>query len=138
MSHDDEAFDEAANEQVTIEIQHSVSHADTATRLWVSHSSPTSPHLRAVQWQARRKLPQRPESCLDEGNDNAKSGRDVHQKFAGSDKRVDWLSKLENQERQKEKIAQRFDKIIMHVEHATKRELTNPSNLNGKLGLNEQ
>ena len=29
----------------------------------VSHNSPTNPHLRAVQWQARRKPLQRPESC---------------------------------------------------------------------------
>ena len=33
------------------------------TRLRVSRSSPTSLHLRTVQWQARRERPQRPESC---------------------------------------------------------------------------
>ena len=43
---------------------------------------------------------------------------------AGADNRVDWLSKLENRERQKEKTAQRFDKI-KQVENA----MTNASHL---------
>ena len=92
----------------------------------------------AFQWQERRKLLQRPVRFLDERNDNANSGRDVHQNFVGSDNRVNCLSKFENQERQKARTAQRIDKVIMQVEHATKRELTNTSNLNGKLSLNKQ
>ena len=68
---------ETANEQFIIEIQPSVSRTDTATKLQVLCNSPTNPHLRAFQWQTRRKLPQRPESCSLQQNDHAKSERTV-------------------------------------------------------------
>ena len=55
---------------------------------------------------------------LDERNDNAKFGSGGHQNCADADNRVDWLSKLGNQEQQK-------------------RELTNTSDLSAELSLNE-
>ena len=74
---------------------------------------------------------------LDERNENAKSGKDGHQNDVDADNRVAWLSKLENQERQKEKPAQRVDKIIKQVEEAPKRELTDTPDFNAELSLDD-